>query len=58
MEPPLQLWTMHFNYVAQPGDQGVALMPNIGPDKHAVNWGYRPILDKTAEEESHLNQWI
>ena len=49
-----------FNYVAQPGDQGVALMPNIGPyDKHAVNWGYRPILDKTAEEEkATLNQWI
>ncbi len=49
-----------FNYVTQPGDQGVALMPNIGPyDKHAVNWGYRPILDKTAEEEkATLNQWI
>ncbi len=35
-------------------------MPNIGPyDKHAINWGYRPILDKTAEEEkATLNQWI
>ncbi len=49
-----------FNYVAQPEDKGVALMPNIGPyDKHAVNWGYRPILDQTAEEEkATLNQWI
>jgi hypothetical protein len=49
-----------FNYIAQPEDKGVALMPNVGPyDKHAVNWGYRPILDKTAEEEkSILNQWI
>ncbi|MGB1448808.1 MAG: zinc-dependent metalloprotease [Flavobacteriaceae bacterium] len=49
-----------FNYVAQPGDEGVALMPNIGPyDKHAINWGYRPILDKTAEDEkATLNQWI
>jgi hypothetical protein len=49
-----------FNYVAQPEDKGVALMPNIGVyDKHAVNWGYRPILDKTAEEEKEiLNAWI
>lgn len=49
-----------FNYVAQPGDEGVALMPNIGVyDKHAVRWGYRPILDVAAEEEKPiLNQWI
>ncbi len=49
-----------FNYVAQPGDEGVALMPNIGVyDKYAIAWGYKPILDKTAEEEKPiLNQWI
>ncbi len=49
-----------FNYVAQPGDEGVALMPDIGVyDKYAIAWGYRPILDKTAEEEKPiLNQWI
>ncbi|MHB0754521.1 zinc-dependent metalloprotease [Polaribacter sp. M15] len=49
-----------FNYVAQPEDKGVALMPNIGPyDKYAINWGYRPILEKTAKEEKPiLNQWI
>ncbi|MCO7185147.1 zinc-dependent metalloprotease [Tenacibaculum sp. XPcli2-G] len=49
-----------FNYVAQPEDKGVALMPNIGPyDKYAINWGYRPILDKSAEDEKTiLNQWI
>jgi hypothetical protein len=49
-----------FNYVAQPEDKGVALMPNIGIyDKYAVEWGYRPILDKTAEEEKPvLNSWI
>ena len=49
-----------FNYVAQPGDEGIALMPNIGVyDKHAIRWGYRPILDKTAEgEKPTLNQWI
>ncbi|MDX1314472.1 MAG: zinc-dependent metalloprotease, partial [Eudoraea sp.] len=49
-----------FNYVAQPGDEGVALMPNIGVyDKYAINWGYRPILDKSAEDEKEvLDQWI
>lgn len=49
-----------FNYVAQPGDEGVALMPNIGVyDKYAIKWGYRPILDKTAKEEKPiLNSWI
>ena len=49
-----------FNYVAQPEDKGVALMPNIGPyDKHSINWGYRPILDKSAKEEkATLNKWI
>ncbi|MCB0458861.1 MAG: zinc-dependent metalloprotease [Flavobacteriaceae bacterium] len=50
-----------FNYVAQPGDNGVALMPDIGVyDKYAISWGYRPILDaKTAEDEKEtLNKWI
>ncbi|WP_109302700.1 zinc-dependent metalloprotease [Aquimarina sp. AU474] len=49
-----------FNYVAQPGDGDVALMPNIGIyDKHAIRWGYRPILDKSAKEEKKtLDQWI
>jgi hypothetical protein len=49
-----------FNYVAQPGDEGVALMPDIGIyDKHAIKWGYKPLLDKTAEEEkSTLDSWI
>ena len=49
-----------FNYIAQPEDKGVALMPDIGPyDKHAIEWGYRPILDKTAvDEKTTLNKWI
>ncbi len=49
-----------FNYVAQPEDGDVALMPNIGIyDKYAISWGYRPILGKTAEEEkATLDQWI
>ncbi len=49
-----------FNYIAQPGDEGVALMPDIGVyDKYAIQWGYKPILDKTAEEEKKtLDSWI
>ncbi len=49
-----------FNYIAQPEDKGVSLMPEIGVyDKYAIAWGYRPILDKSAEEEKEtLNQWI
>ncbi len=49
-----------FNYIAQPEDGDVALMPDIGIyDKYAIKWGYRPILDKTEEEENKiLDQWI
>lgn len=49
-----------FNYVAQPGDEGVALMPNIGVyDKYAIQWGYKPILDTSAEDEKQiLDEWI
>ncbi len=50
-----------FNYIAQPGDKNVAMMPNIGVyDKYAMSWGYRPILDaKTAEDEKEtLDNWI
>ena len=50
-----------FNYVAQPGDGDVALMPNIGIyDKYAIKWGYRPILDAaTAQDEKKtLDGWI
>ncbi|WP_299247019.1 zinc-dependent metalloprotease [uncultured Aquimarina sp.] len=49
-----------FNYIAQPGDGDVALMPEIGIyDKHAIRWGYRPIPGTTAEEEKKtLDNWI
>jgi len=49
-----------FNYVAQPEDKGVSLMPSIGVyDKYSIAWGYRPIPGKTAEEEKEiLNGWI
>jgi len=50
-----------FNYIAQPEDEGVSLMPDVGPyDIYSINWGYRPILEaKTPEEEQPiLDQWI
>ena len=49
-----------FNYVAQPGDEGVSMMPNVGPyDKYSINWGYRPIFDVSATgEKPILDQWI
>jgi hypothetical protein len=55
-----------WNYVAQPGDEGVALMPsywdtpNIGLyDKYSIKWGYKPILGVSAEEEKKILQgWI
>ena len=49
-----------FNYIAQPGDEDVALMPEIGVyDKYAIAWGYRPILDKSDKEEKEtLDSWI
>ena len=50
-----------FNYIAQPGDGDVSLMPDIGPyDIHAVRWGYRPIpsVEKAEDEKPILDQWI
>ncbi|MCP4911351.1 MAG: DUF5117 domain-containing protein, partial [Bacteroidetes bacterium] len=55
-----------FNYIAQPGDEGVALIPshwespNVGVyDKFSVMWGYKPILDFSEEEEKNiLKKWI
>ena len=50
-----------FNYIAQPEDKNVSLMPNVGVyDKHSINWGYRPILEaKTAfDEKPILDSWI
>ena len=55
-----------FNYIAQPGDEGVALIPshwespNVGVyDKFSVMWGYKPIHDASEEEEKNiLKKWI
>lgn len=50
-----------FNYVAQPEDKDVSLLPQIGPyDVYSVMWGYRPIPNavSTDGEKSALNNWI
>lgn len=50
-----------FNYVAQPEDEGVSLLPDVGPyDKYAIMWGYKPILEASTPEEEQpiLDQWI
>ena len=51
-----------FNYIAQPGDKGVRLLPpTLGVyDYHAIKWGYQPILDAATPEDEYdtLNKWI
>lgn len=51
-----------FNYVAQPGDENVRLLPpNLGIyDYFAIKWGYAPIYDaENADDElATLNSWI
>jgi len=50
-----------FNYIAQPEDKGVALMPNVGIyDKYAISWGYRPIpgANSPDDEVPTLRRWI
>jgi uncharacterized protein DUF4953/uncharacterized protein DUF5117/uncharacterized protein DUF5118 len=51
-----------FNYVAQPEDKigPSGLYPRIGDyDLWAIEWGYKPVPDKTEEEEKAiLNDWV
>ena len=55
-----------FNYVAQPEDKGVVLMPshwespNVGIyDKFSVMWGYKPLFGVSEKEEKEiLKKWI
>jgi hypothetical protein len=49
------------NYVAQPGDEGIRFIRQIGPyDLYSVNWGYRlvPGADTPEEEKPTLDSWI
>ncbi|WP_299824660.1 zinc-dependent metalloprotease [uncultured Pontibacter sp.] len=49
-----------FNYVAQPEDNGVALMPGIGIyDKYSVKWGYTYFPEtKGRDNVTKLSNWI
>ena len=50
-----------FNYVAQPEDGDVGLMPNIGPyDDWSIVYGYKliPEADNRVTEKPILNEWI
>ena len=50
-----------YNYIAQPGDQNIRFVRQMGPyDHHATNWGYRWLPEaKTPEQEkTTLNKWI
>ncbi|MGE5107425.1 MAG: zinc-dependent metalloprotease, partial [Sphingobacteriales bacterium] len=51
-----------FNYVAQPEDKigPAGLYPRIGDyDLWSIEWGYKPVFDKTEQEEkAMLNEWV
>lgn len=50
-----------YNYIAQPGDQNIRFVRQMGPyDHYATNWGYRWIPNATSPEKetATLNQWI
>lgn len=50
-----------YNYVAQPGDEGVRWVRMLGPyDIYAINWGYRviPGAETTEAERKTLLSWI
>lgn len=50
-----------YNYIAQPGDEGVRFVRQIGPyDHYAINWGYReiPSANTPEAEKKVLDSWI
>lgn len=51
-----------FNYIAQPGDEGIRFLPpHLGPyDYYAIKWGYKLIPEAATpkQEVQILNQWI
>ncbi len=49
-----------YNYVAQPGDENIRFVRQLGPyDHYSINWGYRYIPDAdTEEEKATLKKWI
>jgi hypothetical protein len=50
-----------YNYVAQPGDENIRFIRQLGPyDHYAINWGYRviPTADSPEDEVKTLDKWI
>ena len=50
-----------YNYIAQPGDENIRFIRQIGPyDHYVTNWGYRVIPGATspANEQATLNGWV
>ena len=50
-----------YNYIAQPGDQNIRFIRQIGPyDHYAINWGYRviPNANSPEAERNILDKWI
>jgi hypothetical protein len=50
-----------FNYVAQPGDENIRFIRQIGPyDHYSINWGYRwiPDTDSPSAQKKILDSWI
>ena len=50
-----------FNYIAQPGDENIRFIRQLGPyDHYSINWGYRKIPNiKSSEQEiKTLDKWI
>ncbi|WP_027126570.1 zinc-dependent metalloprotease [Gelidibacter mesophilus] len=49
-----------YNYIAQPGDQNIRFVRQIGPyDHYVTNWGYRMIPGATTEGETPtLDKWV
>ncbi len=49
------------NYIAQPGDENIRFIRQIGPyDLYSVNWGYRIIEGATSPDDENqiLDSWI
>tara|TARA_B100000497_G_C7690819_1_gene419924 strand:+ start:850 stop:3231 length:2382 start_codon:yes stop_codon:yes gene_type:complete len=50
-----------YNYVAQPGDENIRFIRQLGPyDHYSINWGYRylPNAQSVEDEIGTLKQWI
>lgn len=49
-----------YNYIAQPGDENIRYVRQVGPyDHYVTNWGYRWIPGATTDGETPtLDQWV